>query len=228
MSKIQEKVAEFFASHPDATEVYEALGVLFTDKERAQKYLAGVAGRMVTNHSREGLTFERESDRIRHDIMNQENLVNQKHIDYDVATSVDKEQAMSAWEKENRKLDDLKARLVKQVEMENKEERIAKQKKAEGVKPTFVKEKTKEQLEAAISAQVAIVETNYKMIETIKSKAKRIKAEKAQADEIQLLDQLRDELARRFPVTEDIVAEIVTGDGSEEETEGGSEEETEK
>lgn len=228
MQKIQEKVAEFFASHPDATEVHEALGVLFTDKEKATKYLAGVAGRMVTTHGREGLNFERESDRLRHEIMNQENLVGQKHIEFEATPPAEKQQAMSAWEKESRKLDDLKSRLAKQVELEGKEERIAKSKK-EHTGDIVKKEKSKEELEAAISAQEAIVETNEKMIATMTGQKKK-KALKAQEDETKLLEQLKDELVKRFPAEEvtEIVTEEVTEVVTEEVTEVVTDNETEK
>lgn len=216
MSKIQEKVAEFFASHPDINEVYEALGVLFTEKEKAQKYLAGVAGRMVTAHGREGLNFERESDRIRHEIIIQENLVGQKHIDYEATPIAEKQQAMSAWEKETRKLEELKARLVKQENLEAKEELIEKNKKAENPKVAENNPRTKEQLLSDISAQQVIVDTNEKMIAKM-TDAKKKKAEKAQKDEVKLLDQLKEEFAKRFPAEEN------SGGGAEEDAGDGAE-----
>ena len=173
MSKILEKVAAFFESHPDATVVYEALGVLFTEKEKAEKYLAGVAGRMVTNHTRDGVNFERESDRIRHDIMNQENVVNQLHVEYENAPMAEKQQAMSSWESASRKLDDLKARLEKQIRLESKEEQIAKSQKAVPEKELVKKPRTREQLIADISSQVATIATNEELISTMRGGKKR-------------------------------------------------------
>jgi len=51
---MQTKVNEFFATHPDVTEVHAALGVLFTDKEKAASYLGGVIGKQVETFARPG------------------------------------------------------------------------------------------------------------------------------------------------------------------------------
>lgn len=199
MSKIQAKVAEYFATHPEANEVYEALGVLFTEKPKAEKYLSGVAGRMVTTHTREGINYERESDRLKHEIMQQENLIEEKRLAYEAATSVEKEQAMSEWRKQDKKLEELKHRLEKQLALESKEELIAKHKKADSEK-AFEKtpELSKEQLLAKISSQQAVVDANAQLIETLKGKPKQ-KAQKVQKDEIAMLEKLQAELNERFP-----------------------------
>lgn len=50
---LQAKIKEFFDSNPEASEVHSALGVLFTDKGKAQTYLGGVKGQEVETHTRE-------------------------------------------------------------------------------------------------------------------------------------------------------------------------------
>jgi hypothetical protein len=50
---MEQKIIEFFNTHPDATEVHSALGVLFTDKEKAEAYLGGVPHGKVETITRE-------------------------------------------------------------------------------------------------------------------------------------------------------------------------------
>lgn len=45
-------VNHFFDTHPEHTEVHEALGVLFIDKEAADNYMGGVTGHEVKMHVR--------------------------------------------------------------------------------------------------------------------------------------------------------------------------------
>lgn len=44
---IQKKVTEFFGTHPEATEVHVALGVLFVEPDKANQYLAGTQNQTV-------------------------------------------------------------------------------------------------------------------------------------------------------------------------------------
>jgi hypothetical protein len=45
-------VKEFFDTHPGCDEVHEALGYLFTDKDKADEMLGGVTGEIVFTHHR--------------------------------------------------------------------------------------------------------------------------------------------------------------------------------
>ncbi|MGQ0739137.1 MAG: hypothetical protein ACT4OJ_08780 [Bacteroidota bacterium] len=219
MKTVQIKVAGFFESHPEATEVHEALGVLFTDKEKANTYLAGVAGRMVTTHTREGVNYERESDRIRHEVLLQENVVSEKHLAYENSPVMEKEQAMSEWKKEEGKLAELNNRLGKQVELESKEERISRENKKPSTDDLKKPELTKEEFGAAISAQQAIVDGNEKLIAVSKGKKKE-KAEKVQQDEIVRLEKMKTEFAEKFPAEDgtgsNAGSDATTGSGDNE------------
>lgn len=210
MKLIQNKVAEFFESHPKTNEVYEALGVLFTEKERADKYLAGVAGRMVTTHTRDGVVFERESDGLRHKIMEQENKVAAKHLEYEAAPPMAKQQAMSEWQKELKKVDELKARLEKQLTLESKDEKIAKEQKPapEGLKVPVL---TAEQLTAKISAQQAIVDGNEALIPKLTG-TKLKSAKNVQKQEVSLLEALKKQLDELPPAVEvdEMIDHVVT------------------
>ena len=50
---IQKKVKQFFETHPTATEVHVALGVLFVEPEKANKYLAGTQNQKVQTITKE-------------------------------------------------------------------------------------------------------------------------------------------------------------------------------
>ncbi len=188
----QERIKEYFDTHPDATECYEALGKVFAEKEKAQKYLAGVAGRCVTTHSREGLEFERESDRMQHEIYQQENHVNDMHLAYENATSIDKQAAMGQWVAAKETLHKMNSRLEKQLILEEKDELLAKEEKPVPENLTK-KELSAEELRAKVSSQQQIVNTNEKLIPKM-TKAKQKTAKKTQASEIKLLEQLKADL----------------------------------
>lgn len=190
-----EKIKAYFEENPSATEVHEALGKLFADKEKAQGYLSGVSGRIVTTHTKDGINYERESDRIRHEIMLQENKVAAAGVAYENAAYTDKETAMSGWNKEKSVLQQLNHRLQKQLALEAKEELISKEETT--LKPDLKKpELTVEELEAKIKAQVKIVEANEKLIATMTGNKKKT-AVKAQAAEVALLESLSAELEQK-------------------------------
>lgn len=50
---LEKKLKEFFKTHPEATVVFVALGTLFTDLDKAIKYLAGVTGKSVETFTRQ-------------------------------------------------------------------------------------------------------------------------------------------------------------------------------
>lgn len=216
MKKIEQAVAEYFESNRGETIVHEALGKLFpaAEKEKAEKYLAGVVGRMVTTHSREGLQYERNSDKLRHEVYEQENEVEKKRIAYELAPPVEKEQAMSEWIKEKAKLENMRYLLDKQIQLEAKEELIAKSEKPTNLADLERKPLTAEELIAKISAQEAIVEANEMLLPKIKGKAKIAAAEKAQAGEIKLLEDLKAQLEKLQQAAPEVIndpAEQSTG-----------------
>ncbi|RXK57566.1 hypothetical protein ESA94_20420 [Lacibacter luteus] len=94
---LEQKLSEFFETHPKANEVHEALGRLFTHKEVAQKFLAGVNGKAVTTYTRNGVKHETKSEEIYHAMLNQQNVINEKQLAYENAPGVEKQQAMSEW-----------------------------------------------------------------------------------------------------------------------------------
>jgi hypothetical protein len=189
----QERIAEFFESHPDATECFEALGKVFSEKDKAEKYLAGVAGRFVTTHSREGQSFERESDRLKFEMGEQENVINEKQLAFENAGGMDKQPAMGEWDAAKKKLTQLQSRYEKQLSLEEKEELLAKDDK-EIVMPVVKKEATVEELQTAVNNQQQIVDSNAKLIKKMPDGKKKKNAEKAQLAEVKKLKALEDEL----------------------------------
>jgi hypothetical protein len=192
MKGIQDKVSEFFSTRPNATECYEALGRIFGEKDKAQKFLSGVAGRYVTTHTREGMNFERESDNLKYQIAQQNNFINEKHKAYEAASATDKEKAMGEWNKAQADLLKLQQRLEKQLDLEQKEELTKKEEKPapDGIeRPLY----TAADLKVKVSNQQAIVDANEKLIETLTGK-KKTRAQKVQKDEVKLLDDLKAQL----------------------------------
>ena len=188
----QERVADFFATHPQADECFEALGKVFADKDKAQAYLAGVAGRLVTTHSRDGITFERESDNLKHQIGQQQNVINTAQLAYENAPANYKEQAMGEWNAAREVLRKLESRLDKQLIMEEKDELLAKEDKPQTT--SFEnKELSIEELTAKISSQQATVDTNEKLIKKMPA-AKKKAAQKKQEAEIKFLEKLKADL----------------------------------
>lgn len=59
---MQKKLNNFFATHPEATEVYTALGVLFTDPEKAKQFLRGVHGQEVIKHLKPATIEDEETE----------------------------------------------------------------------------------------------------------------------------------------------------------------------
>ena len=49
---MQKQVNEFFEAHPENEEVHSALGILFVDKEAAEKILGGVSGHEVVTRKK--------------------------------------------------------------------------------------------------------------------------------------------------------------------------------
>ncbi len=198
--KTLERVAEYFASHPEAKECYEALGKVFAEKEKAQAYLGGVAGRLVTTHSKgDGQSFERESDRLRYEIAQQNNVINDKHLAYENATAIEKEQFMGEWNAAKQVLLKLEHRLYNQLSMEEKDELLAKEDKNENtvVNP----ELTVDQLKEKVAVQQVIVDSNIELVNAA-PKNKKAKIEKAaQADKKLLAD-----LQGKLKVAEEKVA----------------------
>lgn len=47
-SNVEKKLTEFFETHPEATVVFVALGVLFTDLEKANTFCGGTSDKPVT------------------------------------------------------------------------------------------------------------------------------------------------------------------------------------
>lgn len=216
MKSIQEKVAEFFAPRPDVNECYEALGRIFADKDKATKFLAGVAGRYVTTHTRDGVTFERESDRMKVDITKQNNVINDKHNAYEQASATNKESAMGEWNKAKDVLNKMQQRLDKQIALEEKEELIAKEAKSF---PTELKipDLSAADLLKKVSAQQAIVDTNDQLIKKAAGD-KKVKAQRVQKNEIKKLNDLQAQLKaaqekEAAPVAAATTAENNTGDG---------------
>lgn len=210
MKGIQDKVKEFFSTRPTVTECYEALGRIFGDKDKAQKFLSGVAGRYVTTHTREGMNFERESDNLKHQIAQQNNLINEKHKAYEIASATDKEKEMGEWNKAQADLLKLQQRLEKQLDLEQKEELSKKEEKPapEGIeKPVY----TAADLKVKVSNQQAIVDSNEKLIATLTGK-KKTRAEKVQQDEVALLNDLKDQLEEA--IAEEAGAEETNASGA--------------
>src|SRR4051794_11437359 len=59
---LKQKLKEFFQSRPEATVVFVALGVLFTDIEKATAYLGGVEKQTVATYTREDVAaFDAEN-----------------------------------------------------------------------------------------------------------------------------------------------------------------------
>jgi hypothetical protein len=52
---MQKQVTDFFEKHPEATEVHEALGYLFSNKEDAEKYIGGT-NRQVITHTKDSVS----------------------------------------------------------------------------------------------------------------------------------------------------------------------------
>ncbi len=190
---IAEKVKNYFESHPDATEVYEALGVLFGEKERAEKFLKGVAGRFVTTHTPTDIVFEKVSQEIRQEIINQEHVVNAKQLAYEDAAGVDKEKVMNDWHTEKTKLERLHVKYDKQVQIEDKDELIAKEDKETGIRKPL----TADEVKVKITAQELIVAATQAIIDNKKIVAKKRKdAEKVLAKEKAKLKKLNADLVK--------------------------------
>lgn len=49
----KEQLRQFFGENPEATEAYEALGVLFSEKEKADAFMGGVHGVSIRTHVKE-------------------------------------------------------------------------------------------------------------------------------------------------------------------------------
>lgn len=199
----QERIQEFFETNPNATECFEALGKVFTEKEKAQKFLGGVAGRFVTTHSREGQNFERVSDKLRHEIVEQENLVNDKQGIYEDAPAMEKQQALAEWHAAKDKLYQMQSAYDKQIIMEEKEELLAKEDKELTVPAK--KELSIDDLKGKINAQETIVKTNEELIAKMPEGQKKKKAVKKQKEEKKLLESLKDQLK----AAEEKAAEVI-------------------
>jgi hypothetical protein len=190
---LQEKIEHFFQTHPKENVVYSALGVLFTDKEKATKYLAGVAGRSITIHTREGITHEKISDEIFYKIAEQENKVNGLEIAYHQATPTSKEKAMSDWKFAQELLAKMKRDLDKQIRLEEKEEQIA---RAEKESPATRKPLTEEDYQVKMEAQKKMIEATEKILANPKLKAAKKKdAEKVLSRQQKALKDLEAKLA---------------------------------
>lgn len=203
-----EKVQNFFNEHSDATEVHEALGKLFSEKEKAQRYLAGVSGRMVTTHTREGVNYERVSDELYQQIVDQENLVGKRQIAYEEAPPIEKEKAMGEWKAAQDKLAHLKARYEKQLRVEEKDELLAKEEKPTSI-PDLNYDPTLEELQKAVESQEIIVREykaiagNEKLSRSRKKGAEKA-VEEAEAKLQELLKQLENKQAEEDKDVEEV------------------------
>lgn len=207
MNKTQERVDEFFTSHPDATECFEALGKVFAEKDKAQQYLAGVAGRYVTTHTKGGITFERESDDLRYQISQQNNVINDKHHAYENATAIDKQASMGEWNAAKEVLYQLEKRLDKQLALEEKDELLAKEEKP-ATEKDLKENYSVEELIAKVSSHQAIVDGNVKLIAAAKGAQKTKLKKQAKADE-QTLQAWQDKLkAAEEKAAEEAVKEM--------------------
>jgi hypothetical protein len=177
MSNIQKRVDEFFASHPTTKEVYEALGKLFTDKSKAEQFLAGVAGRFVTTHTPGNIEFEKVSDEIRHQVINQEHKVNNAQIAYESAPGVDKEKRMNDWLKEKENLEKLTRKFEKQLGMEEKDELLEKENK-----PHSGKTLTAADVKAKIGAQEVMIKSYEQIVANKALKGPKKKDAKVQLE----------------------------------------------
>ncbi len=93
--KYPEAVEAFFAENPDATDCFEALGYAKATKEEAEKYLAGVKGKMVTRYVRNaGKMHEKDSDGLLELLIRFEEEEQKAHEDFDLTPTEDN---MKAW-----------------------------------------------------------------------------------------------------------------------------------
>jgi hypothetical protein len=228
-NKLQEKIQHFFDTHPDINIVYSALGVLFTDKEKANKYLAGVAGRAVTIHTREGITHEKVSDEIFYKIAEQENKVNELEIAYQQAPATSKEKAMSDWKFAQELLAQMKRALSKQIKVEEKDEQIAKTEK-EG--PVTKKTLTEEDYRVKIEAKKKMIEATETILSNPKLKpGKKKDAEKVlarQQNDLRKLELQLAELDTPVEVKEEGTTEDADATDQAADTEGQEPTETEE
>jgi hypothetical protein len=195
MVNIQDKVNEFFESHPDATVVYESLGRLFSDREKAENLLRGVAGRVVMTHTKEGVQYERESDRMRAKIIAQENIVSDKYIAYHNATMADKEKAMADWLQAGEVLFHLNADYDKQIAEETKDESIAREEAQKNLLSALVP-LTAEQLVAKIASQKLMIENSKAVAQKIRGLKKKEDAAAEIVRQEEILASLEQQLSK--------------------------------
>lgn len=118
---MNQKVISFFEKNPDVSEVHEALGILFTDKEDAQKYLGGISGHVVTTHTRESIKpAEKLSDAIKGKIKEQEEKITKIQDSYEKAEASKKEPIMKELNEAKADLEVLSKDLKKQLKEESK------------------------------------------------------------------------------------------------------------
>jgi hypothetical protein len=176
-------VTDFFKSNPTAKEVHVALGRLFTDKAKATGYLAGVQGHIVKSYTRDGLVFEKNSDKLYADILEKQNEVGEKQLAYERAAGVDKQQAFNAWTAAQTELKKLEHERNKALRDEEKELKITNAKASSAKTPAAPKaEKEK------------VVANKAAAVEKAKTPAAKTKAEKALADEVKKLEELKVQL----------------------------------
>lgn len=118
---MDQKVKDFFGKHPDATEVHEALGVLFSEKEAAGKYLGGVNGHTVTTHTPEGIEPKKlASEATKEAIRVKDAQVNDLLTSYEKAEPAQKEAIMKEITEGKADIKALEKTLAKQLKDEAK------------------------------------------------------------------------------------------------------------
>jgi len=191
-------VTDFFKSNPTAKEVHVALGRLFTDKAKATGYLAGVQGHIVKSYTRDGLVFEKNSDKLYADILEKQNEVGEKQLAYERAAGVDKQQAFNAWTAAQTELKKLEHERNKALRDEEKELKITNAKASSAKTPAAPKAETEEEklqkINAAIEEKEKVVANKAAAVEKAKTPAAKTKAEKALADEVKKLEELKVQL----------------------------------
>lgn len=195
---MQQKVADFFASHPKVNEVYEALGRLFIEKDKAEKLLGGVAGNVVVIHTRKGIQFEKDIDKLYYDILQQTNVVNGQQLVYETAAPQDKESAMNTWKAEKLKLEGLEHRYSKKL-LEEKKDAGAGKKEVE---------KTPEQLLEELKFKIS--DTKAKIEAAKKSREDAAPNKKGKfTKQIEKLELELDELVAQLPKEEEKSKEFI-------------------
>lgn len=100
-------VKEFFDTHPEADEVYEALGVLFTEENDAETFCGGTTEKPVT-HKREFFSHVVTNEDLQHNPELQEHDINPgDKIEIPVNTGLGDEEIKEVFEKENNLVADL-------------------------------------------------------------------------------------------------------------------------